>query len=143
LPVIGYDRAGIGSEVLVGVGIIGAVALQGRPMRIGKLRHMIGYGRAIKESIDPGEGTKEIALPGLRTVASQVAAPATVANRLLGVPGSGERTVGYFHRRGRELLTVLAHVVASAIELDCGAGRTPTTPLTSQPDHGAGSVEHG
>ncbi len=72
----GYDEAGIGSEVLVGAGIIGAVASQQLPMRIGNLRHMIGYGRAIRESAGEGEGTKEIALPGLRTVGSQLAAPA-------------------------------------------------------------------
>ena len=46
----GYDRAGIGSEVIVGEGIIGAVASQMRPMRRGNLRHMIGYGPS-----DPAE----------------------------------------------------------------------------------------
>src|SRR6516164_11725473 len=81
----GYDRAGIGSEVRMGEGIIGAVASQRRPMRIGNLRHMIGYGRAIQESSNPGGIATEIALPGLATVGSQLAAPSMVANRLLGV----------------------------------------------------------
>src|SRR5215471_12387640 len=81
----GYDRAGIGSEVPVGAGIIGAAASQLRPMRIGNLRHMIGYGRAIQASSNRDDLVKEIALPGLPTVASQLAAPSIVANRLLGV----------------------------------------------------------
>src|SRR6516165_1749801 len=75
----GYDRAGIGSEVRMGEGIIGAAASQRRPMRIGNLRHMIGYGRAIQESTNPGGGTTEIALPGLAAPGSQLGAPSLVA----------------------------------------------------------------
>jgi len=137
----GYDRAGIGSEVLVGVGIIGAVASQQRPMRIGNLRHMISYGRAIQGSTDPGEGITEIALPGLPTVASQLAAPAMVANRLLGVLAVESEQLGAFTDVDESLLTVVAHVVASAIELDRVAGRTPATPFATPPEDGAGSAE--
>jgi len=137
----GYDRAGIGSEVVVGVGIIGAVASQQRPMRIGNLRHMIGYGRAIQESTDPGEARREIALPGLPTVASQLAAPAMVANRLLGVLAVESEQLGAFTDVDESLLAVVAHVVASAIELDRVAGRTLVTPLATPPNHGPGSAE--
>jgi len=138
----GYDRQGIGSEVLVGAGIIGAVASQQRPMRIGNLRHMIGYGRAIQESTDPGEVTTEIALPGLQTVASQLAAPAMVANRLLGVLAMESEQLGAFTAVDESLLAVVAHVVAGAIELNRVTGGTPAPSLATQPDHGAGSGEH-
>jgi adenylate cyclase len=137
----GYDPAGIGSEVLVGVGIIGAVASEKRPMRIGNLRHMIGYGRAIQESTNPGGCATEIALPGLPTVASQLAAPAVVANRLLGVLAVESDQLGAFTPVDESLLTVVAHVVASAIELDRVAGGTPATPLATPPDHGAGGSD--
>jgi len=137
----GYHRAGIGSEVLVGVGIIGAVATQRRPMRIGNLRHMIGYGRAIQESTDPGEVRTEIDLPGLPTVASQLAAPAMVANRLLGVLAVESEQLGAFTDVDESLLAVVAHVVASAIELDRVAGQTLVTPLATPPDHVTGSAE--
>ena len=137
----GYDRAGIGSEVLVGAGIIGAAASQRRPMRIGNLRHMIGYGRAIQESTDPGESTTEIALPGLQTVASQLAAPAMVENRLLGVLAMESEELAAFTDMDESLLAVVAHVVAGAIELNRVTGGTPATPLAAQPDHGAGSAE--
>ena len=119
----GYDRAGIGSEVLVGVGIIGAVASQRRPMRIGNLRHMIGYGRAIQESTDSGEATKEIALPGLadrgepacrsrhgRAIGCWVCSRWRANSWVPSPPWT------------RVLLTVVAHIVASAIELDRVAG---------------------
>ena len=138
----GYDTAGIGSEVLVGTGIIGAVASQQRPMRIGNLRHMIGYGRAIQESTDPGEGAREIALPGLRTVASQLAAPAIVASRLLGVLAVESEQLAAFNAVDESLLAVVAHVVASAIELDRVGGRPVATPFAIPPDHRARSAEH-
>jgi hypothetical protein len=137
----GYDQAGIGSEVLVGAGIIGAVASERRPMRIGNLRHMIGYGRAIQESTDPGECATEIALPGLQTVASQLAAPALVENRLLGVLAMESEQLAAFTDVDESLLAVVAHVVASAIELNRVSGGTPATPLAARPDHAAGSAE--
>jgi adenylate cyclase len=139
----GYDRAGIGSEVIVGVGIIGAVASQVRPMRIGNLRHMIGYGRAIQASTDPGAATTEIALPGLQTAASQLAAPAMIANRLLGVLAVESEQLGAFTDVDENLLTVVAHVVASAIELDRVASGTPVAPRAVSSDHRAESAERG
>jgi adenylate cyclase len=133
----GYDRAGIGSEVRVGEGIIGAVASQRRPMRIGNLRHMIGYGRAIQESTHPGGSATEIALPGLASVASQLGAPSMVANRLLGVLVVESEQLGAFTAVDENLLTVVAHVIASAIELDRVAGRTGPPLLTAPPNPGA------
>ena len=128
----GYDRAGIGSEVPIGEGIIGAVASQQRSMRVGNLRHMISYGRAIRESTDPGRCTTEIALPGLPTVASQLAAPSMVANRLLGVLAVESEQLGAFTTLDENLLTVLAHVIASAIELDRADGPMATTTVSSR-----------
>jgi adenylate cyclase len=133
----GYDRAGIGSEVRMGEGIIGAVASQRRPMRIGNLRHMIGYGRAIQESTNPGGSMTEIALPGLATAASQLGAPSMVANRLLGVLAVESEQLGAFTAVDENLLTVVAHVIASAIELDRVAGRTGPAPLAAPPNPGA------
>jgi adenylate cyclase len=137
----GYDRAGIGSEVRMGEGIIGAVASRRRPMRIGNLRHMIGYGRAIQESINPGACTTEIALPGLTTPGSQLGAPSMVANRLLGVLAVESEQVGAFTTVDENLLTVVAHVIASAIELDRVAGRTGPAPLATAPNLGANGVK--
>jgi adenylate cyclase len=140
----GYDRAGIGSEVGMGEGIIGAVARQRHPMRIGNLRHMIGYGRAIQESSNPGGIATEIALPGLATVGSQLAAPSMVANRLLGVLAVESEQVGAFTAVDENLLTVVAHDIASAIELDRLAGRSGPSPQTAPPNMGAdGSIRGG
>jgi adenylate cyclase len=130
----GYDPAGIGSEVLVGAGIIGAVAAQQRPMRMGNLRHMIGYGQAVKESMSAGAAATEIGLPGLTNVASQLAAPSMVANRLLGVLAVESDQLGAFTAVDESLLTVVAHVIASAIELDRVAGSPIATPGVASAD---------
>jgi adenylate cyclase len=137
----GYDAAGIGSEVVVGVGIIGAVASQQVPMRIGNLRHMIGYGRAILESTDQSGGGKEIALPGLPNAASQLAAPAMVASRLLGVLAVESEQLGAFTAADESLLAVVAHIVASAIELDRVGGQPVTSRVASSRDLTARSAE--
>ena len=129
----GYDRAGIGSEVLIGEGIIGAVASQQRPMRIGNLRTMIGYVKAIQESTVPGERLREIALPGLPTVASQLAAPSMVASRLLGMLVVESEQLGAFTAMDENLLTVVAHLIASAIELDRVSGGAGSVPHTAPP----------
>jgi adenylate cyclase len=132
----GYDRAGIGSEVPVGAGIIGAAASNRRAMRIGNLTHMLRYGRAIRESGDLGDVTTEIALPGLAAAASQLAAPSLVANELLGVLAVESDRLGAFTEVDESLLTVVAHVIASAIELDRVAGPTDAPPLSTAPDAG-------
>jgi adenylate cyclase len=138
----GYDRAGIGSEVRIGEGIIGAVASQRRPMRIGNLRHMIGYGRAIQESTNPAGNTTEIALPGLTTPGSQLGAPSMVANRLLGVLAVESEQVGAFTAVDENLLTVVAHIIASAIELDRVAGGTSLAPVAEPTNVGDHGVKH-
>ena len=130
----GYDRAGIGSEVPVGAGVIGAAASHRRPMRIGNLSIMIGYGRAIRESVDPdGVGT-EIALPGLSAAASQLAAPSLVSNQLLGVLAVESEHLGAFTEVDESLLSVVAHVIASAIELDRVAGEADASPPGARND---------
>jgi hypothetical protein len=139
----GYDRAGIGSEVPVGAGIIGAAASNRRPMRIGNLSHMIGYSRAIRETADPGVGTTEIALPGLSAAASQLAAPSLVSNRLLGVLAVESELVGAFTDVDESLLTVVAHVVASAIELDRVASEADASPPSTRRDLGKRTSERG
>jgi adenylate cyclase len=98
---------------------------------------MIGYGRAIQESTNPGVATTEIALPGLRNAASQLAAPSMVTNRLLGVLVVESEQLGAFTTMDENLLTVVAHVIASAIELDRVAGRTGSDPRAASPEVGA------
>jgi len=81
----GYEPAGIGSEVKVGVGLIGMAAAQGRALRVGNLGRMIAYARIARQTADPDSDGTEIPLPGLSSVASQMVAPATVMGHTVGV----------------------------------------------------------
>jgi hypothetical protein len=117
----GYDTEGIGSEVRVGEGVIGMAAARVEAMRVGNLGQMLAYARSVRRSYEesgteaPGQ---EIPLPGLASAQSQVAVPAVVLGQLVGVLAieSPERLA--FTATDESLLTVVATLVASAIEID-------------------------
>ncbi|MCU1457440.1 MAG: ptsp [Actinomycetia bacterium] len=112
----GYDRAGIGSEVDVGEGIIGVVAARGIPIRVSNVQRMVTYARTVQRSVGPE--VDDIPLPGLASARSQLAAPAMVMGQLIGVLAVESERQGAFGPEDEELLGVVAHLVAGAIELD-------------------------
>ena len=117
----GYDAEGVGSEVQVGEGIIGMVAARAEPMRVGNLRSMIAYARTVRRSYEEhGEEApgREIPLPGLADADSQVAVPAMVLGQLVGVLAIESPQRLAFGPDDEALLTVIATLVASAIEID-------------------------
>lgn len=130
----GYEPAGIGSEVGVGVGLIGMAAAQERSIRAGNLGRMIAYARLTRQAANPDDDDTDIPLPGLPSVASQIAVPATVMGRTVGVLTVESAQLGAFTADDERVLTVVAHLVANAIELDrVGAPPTasPDTPPTT------------
>ncbi len=117
----GYDTEGIGSEIQVGEGIIGMAAARAEPMRIGNLGKMLAYARSIRRAYEesgveaPGH---EIPLPGLADAQSQVAVPAIVLGQLVGVLVIESPQRVAFTTDDEALLTIVATMVASAIEID-------------------------
>jgi adenylate cyclase len=121
----GYDRPGIGSEVQVGVGVIGMVAAEGRPMRVLNVQRMLSYARTAGHGPTPDADTeREVPLPGLPRAHSQLAAPAMVMGQLLGVLAVESDRLGAFSAEDEVLLGIVAHLVASAVELDRVGGRS-------------------
>lgn len=136
----GYDAEGVGSEVPVGEGIVGAVAARCEPIRVGNLRQMTKYGRSVRRSyeavggIGPGH---EVPVPGLAAAQSRLAVPAMVLGRLVGVVTvESERPARYGDDDAASLLVVAALLAASieAIRAEeraedagrvTGAGRGP------------------
>lgn len=112
---VGYERTGIGSEVVVGEGVIGAVAADRCVRRIGNLQRLLSYARTVRGADAADE---EIPVPGLVEANSQLAAPVTVAGRLIGVLAVESPVLGAFTAEDEHLLAVVAHVLAAAIELD-------------------------
>jgi adenylate cyclase len=117
----GYETAGIGSEVVVGEGVIGMSAARAAPMRVGNLRQMLMYVRAVRRGFEeqgvPAPG-REIPLPGLADAASQLAVPAMVGGQLVGVLAVESTRSAAFDENDEALLTVIASMIGSAIELD-------------------------
>ena len=132
----GYDTQGVGSEVNVGEGVIGMVAARAEPVRVGNLGQMLAYARTVRRAYEasgeevPGQ---EIPLPGLANAESLVAVPAMVLGQLVGVLAieSPERLA--FGPDDEALLTVVATLLASAIEIDTAEERSAPAPAVATP----------
>ncbi len=117
----GYATEGVGSEVRVGEGIVGMAAARAEPMRVGNLGQMLAYARSVRRAFEEQGGEApghEIPLPGLPDAESQVAVPAIVLGQLVGVLATESSQRLAFGPDDEALLTVVATMVASAIEID-------------------------
>jgi adenylate cyclase len=85
----GYPQSGVGSEVLLGEGVIGVAARERVPIRIGQMTSEDEYSNAIRESAratgTAWAETTRIPYPGLAAPQSQLALPILCAGRTLGV----------------------------------------------------------
>lgn len=131
----GYEHEGVGSEVVVGEGIVGMAAARCAPIRLGNLRQLSKYSRSIQrsyeeEGVAPG---REIPVPGLPGAQSRVAVPMMALGQLIGVlvVESGEPVA--FDETDEALLTVVAALVADAIEIDRAQERSELSPPTPSP----------
>ena len=117
----GYATEGVGSEVRMGEGIVGMAAARAEPMRVGNLGQMLAYARTVRRSYEEQGGDApglEIPLPGLADAESQVAVPAMVLGQLVAVLAIESPRRMSFGPDDEALLTVVANMVASAIEID-------------------------
>ncbi|MGY6501488.1 MAG: pyridoxamine 5'-phosphate oxidase family protein [Acidimicrobiales bacterium] len=115
----GYPSEGVGSEVPVGEGAVGVAALRCSPVRIGNLRQMGKYARSVRRGYE-GHGdlsaAREVPLPGLDGVESQLAVPAMALGQLVGVLVAESRDAVAFGPGDEAVLSVVASLVAAAIE---------------------------
>ena len=122
----GYDAQGIGSEVAVGEGLIGLTAARGAPLRIGNLLQMQRYSRTVRRSFEhtgelsPGH---EVPVPDLPDVQSRLAVPAMSLGQLVGVVVVESTEAAAFTAADEAALTVVASLVASAVEAERGQDR--------------------
>ena len=116
----GYDTEGVGSEVAVGEGIIGMAAARGAPIRLGNLRQMAKYGQTVVRTAESDDRlpVREIPVPVVPEVQSRVAVPAMAFGQLVGVLVVESNKVVAFDRDDEALLTVVASLVANAIEAE-------------------------
>lgn len=116
----GYGDAGIGAELRVGDGLIGAVARDRRILRVTGVGAELRYGRAVRSSVQRAGGARavkpEIPLPGLVEAQSQIALPLLVGDQLVGVLAVESRRAAAFESWHEAFLEIIANQVASSID---------------------------
>jgi adenylate cyclase len=132
----GYERSGIGSEVLVGEGIIGTAASERRPVRVSDMSRIRRFSAAVQASSDEENRTRTIALPGMPDAMSQVALPMIAHGALRGVLflESSERLA--FTKEDEAALAVVAMQAAAAValsEAEAGEGASSVPATTEHP----------
>lgn len=81
----GYAKAGIGSDVALGEGVIGAAALTRQTVRINDLRRTRRFNSAVAAIGMKENVSRRIALPGLHDPLSQLAVPIPLHGAIYGV----------------------------------------------------------
>jgi putative methionine-R-sulfoxide reductase with GAF domain len=113
-------KKGVGAEVTLGEGFIGAAAEQQQVLRISNVESELRYGRAIRQRMEAVGGggalRPEIPLPGLPGVQSQLALPLVVQERLVGVLALESPDPLAFGSWDEALLQILANQIAIAID---------------------------
>src|SRR3954470_5456851 len=132
----GYDSGGVGSEVVLGEGVIGMAAARQRSMRIGNLQRMLSYAKTVQRAATGDTaGHDEIRLPGLADAGSQMAAPLIAGGVLLGVLAVESRAQLAYDEQDENVFAVAAHLVASALEREelSGADAVPADAPVARP----------
>ena len=144
----GYDAEGVGSEVRVGDGVIGMAAERATPVRVGNAHQMAKYSRSVRRAFEEvgeiGPGC-EVPLPGLAMADSRIAVPAVALGQLVGVLTVETAPSAAYTDADEAALTVVASVVANAIETIRAEERaaTATAAAVAAPNrHDVGRATH-
>jgi adenylate cyclase len=146
----GYDSAGVGSEIVVGEGVVGMAAARCAPMRVGNLGQMRKYSRTVRRAFEEHgaiEAGREIPLPAFPSAESQLAVPAMVHGQLVGVLAIESSVPAAFEVEDEALLGMVANQIASAIEIKFAYERAaePVAPLDrggAEPPPAIGPMTH-
>jgi hypothetical protein len=117
----GYSLSGIGSEVSVGEGVIGAAAREGVPIRIGHMSSDYSYSAAVRDTAQKSgldwASVTEIPFPGLAAPESQIAVPIVQCGRTIGVLFAESRDAMSFSYNVEDALAIVADHFGSTFAL--------------------------
>lgn len=117
----GYAASGIGSEVVVGEGLLGVAAQQRTVVRSVNLARDLVFSRAVRTALreHPDETAlqREIPQPGLAHVLSQLVVPLVAQEQLLGLLCLQDERPGRFLDSDARLMEVAARQLAACLAL--------------------------
>jgi adenylate cyclase len=123
----GYPSEGVGSELALGDGVAGTAARRGEPVRIGNLRQVDKYTRAVRRVADGDPPPDAVEVPVLGAVQSRLAVPALVGGQVVAVLVVESEQNAAYDADDEAALQLLAAVVGQAIEADRAAGEGDRT----------------
>jgi adenylate cyclase len=147
----GYPASGVGSEVVLGQGLLGVAARQRTTVRSTNLARDLALSRAVRTTAEQeGQGDalqREIPLPGLDHTMSQLAVPLVCQDELLGLLCVQSGQAGRFLESDARLAEIAARHVASALALlQAEADRAPEAALRPPPpppaEPGTAQIRH-
>jgi hypothetical protein len=120
----GYAEQGVGSEIAFGEGFIGEAAQRCEPVRFGNLRQIAKYSRSVRRTFEGQGGSPGpmIDVPGLDGAESRLAVPAMSQGQLVAVVMVESRRPVAFDEADELALSVLANLLAAAIDADRESG---------------------
>jgi adenylate cyclase len=142
----GFDPSGVGSEVVVGEGMLGLSAARRSVVRATNLALDRVVARAVRTGIERrGEESildKEIALPGLMEARSQLVVPLLSRDRLLGVLCLQSADPGRFLETDELVMQIAARYLAASMANAMAADSAEPRVATLQSDRVAPVAGH-
>lgn len=133
----GYERSGIGSEVVIGEGVIGMAAQERRPIRISDMSRVRRFGSAVQTSSAEENRTRTISLPGMPDAMSQLALPMIAQGTLRGILFLESSNRLAFTREDEAALSIIAMQAAAALALagdESGEAQPIASPVAAGAD---------
>jgi len=142
----GFDPSGVGSEVVVGEGMLGLSAARRSVVRVTNLALDRVVARAVRSGIerrgDESSLEKEIALPGLPDARSQLVLPLLSRSRLVGVLCLQSEDPGRFLEADERLLQIVARHLAASKTSTMAADSAEPKVATLRSDRAARAPSH-
>lgn len=117
----GFGESGIGSETWIGEGILGVAAERREVVRTTDLSRDVLYSGAVRSTVERrGEDVvleREIPLPGLPEVRSQLVAPLVAHGKLLGILCLQSAVAGRFLSDDERVVRIAARQIAGSMAL--------------------------
>ena len=126
----GYAHSGIGAEVPLRDGIIGAAAAERHCFKVSDMSRIRRFGEAIRNSSDDENRTRSVALPAIAEPMSQIAVPMIAQGLLQGVLFAESRQRLAFGADDEAALTLIACQAAAALLLAESAAGEPAAAIS-------------